>query len=220
MTFDEFRKKYDGRAVDYDGAAGVQCVDLIDRYLEDVFGIKGVWVTGAREFYTKFLGYEALTDSFERIPNTRELTVSKGDIVVWNGGRWGHVAIGTGRGSTHWFESFEENTLGRHEPAHTEIHFFKRRTGADCCAPVLGVLRAKDQSLVTGEKSFERYSVRVTYPRGLNVRSGAGVGNPLVGYLSRGEVRTVTAEKRVGSQVWGRLGNGGWICLTGFTERF
>jgi hypothetical protein len=31
MTYDDFEKKYIGKAVDYDGVAGVQCVDLVDQ---------------------------------------------------------------------------------------------------------------------------------------------------------------------------------------------
>ena len=33
MTFDSFVKRYIGKAVDYDGVAGVQCVDLVKLYL-------------------------------------------------------------------------------------------------------------------------------------------------------------------------------------------
>ena len=218
MTFDEFFAKYNGSAIDYDGVAGVQCVDLVDRYLKDVFGITGVWVKGARELYTRFLRYPALTAVFERIPNTRELLIEKGDIVVWNGGRWGHTAVGTGKGTRDWFESFEQNTKGRHEPAHTEIHFFSGKVGSDSCNPVLGVLRPKNRPAASdGAKPCR---VRVTYPKGLNVRKSAGIAGVVTGWLARGEVRGIIAEKTVGTQVWGRLSDkSGWICLTGFTER-
>lgn len=44
MTFDSFVKRYIGKAVDYDGVAGVQCVDLVKLYLYNVFGIRaGAW---------------------------------------------------------------------------------------------------------------------------------------------------------------------------------
>lgn len=151
MTYDQFEKKYLGKAIDYDGTAGVQCVDLADQYLKDVFGITGVWVQGARDFYNKFESYPALVKNFDRIPNTRDLTIKKGDIVLWNGGSWGHVAVGTGKGTIDWFESIEQNTLGKHEPTQKVTHYFNRTYGVDGCHPVLGVLRAKDQSNVLGE---------------------------------------------------------------------
>ena len=39
MTFDSFVERYIGKAVDYDGVAGVQCVDLVKLYLLHFFFI-------------------------------------------------------------------------------------------------------------------------------------------------------------------------------------
>ena len=150
MTFNDFQKKYIGKAVDYDKVAGVQCVDLVDQYLKEVFGITGVYVCGAKELYNRFTAFPALVQAFVRVANTRELVIQKGDIIVWGGGTWGHTGLGTGNGNKDWFESLEENTLGRHEPTQLVKHYFNNRTGVDCCAPVLGVLRPKDQSKVLG----------------------------------------------------------------------
>lgn len=139
MTYDEFEKKYLGKAVDFDGTAGVQCVDLVDQYLKDCFGITGVWVSGAKDLYSKFGSYPALVSAFDRVPNTPELVVRKGDIVVWGGGSWGHTGIGTGEGNVDWFVSLEENTLGQHEPTQKVRHSFAN----DISNPCLGVLRPK-----------------------------------------------------------------------------
>jgi hypothetical protein len=139
MTYDEFEKKYLGRAVDFDGVAGVQCVDLVDQYLKDCFGITGVWCNGAKDLYNNFGDYPALVSAFDRVPNTPELVVRKGDIVVWGGGSWGHTGIGTGEGNVDWFVSLEENTLGQHEPTQKVKHRFAN----DISNPCLGVLRPK-----------------------------------------------------------------------------
>ena len=139
MTYDEFEKKYLGKAVDFDGVAGVQCVDLVDQYLKDCFGITGVWVSGAKDLYSKFGSYPALVSAFDRVPNTPDLVVRKGDIVVWGGGSWGHTGIGTGEGNVDWFVSLEENTLGQHEPTQKVKHRFAN----DISNPCLGVLRPK-----------------------------------------------------------------------------
>lgn len=143
LSYEQFVKKYLGKPVDYDGVAGVQCVDLADAYLYECYGITGVWVNGARDLYNNFNSWPQLTAQFTRVKNTRELVIRKGDIVVWGGGTWGHVAIGTGEGNIDWFMSLEENTRGNHEPAHYEKHYFNGRGGADACNPVLGVLRPK-----------------------------------------------------------------------------
>lgn len=143
MTFAEFVAKYNGKAVDFDGTAGVQCVDLVDQFLKDVFGITGVWVQGAKDFYNKFASYPALVKTFDRIPNTRNLVAKLGDIVIWGGGTYGHCAIADGSGNIDTFYSYEQNTTGKHEPTTLICHQYNNKTGVDSCYPVLGVLRAK-----------------------------------------------------------------------------
>jgi len=149
MTYDEFEKKYIGKAVDYDGVAGVQCVDLVDQYLDNCFGITGVWCDGAKDLYNNFETYPALVKSFERIPNTRDLIVQKGDIVIWGGGSWGHTGIGNGEGDKDFFVTLEENTLGQHEPT----QLVKHRFDSDIANPCLGVLRPKTMSVTNSPKA-------------------------------------------------------------------
>lgn len=139
MNYSEFEAKYLGKAVDFDGTAGVQCVDLVDQYLKDCFGIEGVWCNGAKDLYNNFSSYPALVKAFDRVPNTPDLIVREGDIVIWGGGSWGHTGIGTGHGTVDWFITLEENTLGRHEPTQLVKHWFNN----DICNPCLGVLRPK-----------------------------------------------------------------------------
>ena len=46
----------------------------------------------------------------------------------------------------------------------------------------------------------------------LNVRKAAGVGNPIVGVIHKGEVYTIIEVVKVGSATWGKLKSGiGWI---------
>ena len=54
MNYDQFIKEYNGKSFDYDGVAGVQCVDLIKMYVDKVFGIKpGSW-GNAKDYYENF----------------------------------------------------------------------------------------------------------------------------------------------------------------------
>ena len=46
----------------------------------------------------------------------------------------------------------------------------------------------------------------------LNVRSGAGTSNPIVGSLKSGTRVTITEQKKVDGQSWGKIEKG-WICL-------
>ena len=107
MTYQEFVNKYNGVGTDYDGVAGVQCVDLIKLYLNKVFGLNpGAW-GNAYEYYANWTAYTTeLQKNFNRIANTPDFIPIKGDIMVWNtnvGGGYGHVAICTGEGDTSYF---------------------------------------------------------------------------------------------------------------------
>ena len=178
MTYKEFEKKYLGKAVDYDKVAGVQCVDLVDQYLKECFGITGVWCNGAKDLYNKFKSYPALVDKFDRIPNTRDLVIREGDIVIWGGGLWGHTGIGNGAGNKDYFISLEENTLGRHEPTQLVKHYFNGVGGNDGCNPVLGVLRPKNSKKVldtTGYKVGDKGNGVLAYKQLLIAAKQAGL---------------------------------------------
>lgn len=190
MTYNEFEKKYLGKGVDFDGVYNVQCVDLADRYFADVIGIKTTempWVSGARELYNNFSTKPALVKNFDRIPNTKELVCKKGDVVIWGGGKNGHVAIATGEGSVDWFVSIEQNTLGRNEPCKKVKHYYNNKSGYDACHPVLGVLRPKDQTKVNG------------LPPVLDSGSCYKPGDKTVGALAVKELLRLAAAKKLHS---------------------
>lgn len=147
MTYDEFIKKHVGKAVDYDGAAGKQCVDLAEAYFDEVFdsGITNFWYD-AKHFYTLFDSNKWLKANFTRIANTPVFVPQKGDVAVWGGdlssGNWGHIAICTGEGDTTYFYSYDQNWTGNGDPCTKVRHNYRA---------FLGVLRPKDQSKITGK---------------------------------------------------------------------
>ena len=142
MNYDEFINTYDGESIDYDGACGVQCVDLAKLYLDKVFGIHaGTW-GNAKDYYENFNNLSVLHPFFDRIANTPTFIPQKGDIVIWGtglGNKYGHIAIATGEGDTHQFYSYDQN-WGQ-KKVHKVSHNYKG---------FLGVLRAKDQSRING----------------------------------------------------------------------
>ena len=142
MTFDEFVKKYNGKSIDYDGAYGVQCTDLIKLYVEKVFGVSAGSASwgNAKYYYTNTPA--KLKNITTKIANTASFVPKKGDIMVWNGnvgGGAGHVAICTGEGTTSYFYSYDQNWNGK--AMHKVKHDYDN---------VYGVLRPKDQSKITG----------------------------------------------------------------------
>jgi hypothetical protein len=140
MTYSEFIAKYNGKGIDYNGVAGVQCVDLVKQYLHDVFGMNpGKW-GDAHAYYDNFNNIPELKSKFTRIANTPNFVPKQGDIVVWSSalssGGWGHIAIATGEGDTTYFSSYDQNWTGKHDACTKVKHTY------NC---VLGVLRAKSK---------------------------------------------------------------------------
>ena len=152
MTYNEFVNTYNGKATDYDGGYGVQCVDLIKLYLDKVFGIKaGAW-GNAHAYFDNYNNNTALKNNFNRIANTASFVPIKGDIVVWNtkqGNGAGHIAIATGEGNTSYFYSYDQNWGKK---AMTKVkHTYTN---------VSGVLRAKDQTKINGvQNSSELFNI-------------------------------------------------------------
>ncbi|MBR1749891.1 MAG: CHAP domain-containing protein, partial [Ruminococcus sp.] len=139
-----------GKAVDYDGVAGAQCVDLAKCYLKEVFGISpGAW-GDAHCYYDNFGSIPALKENFTRIANTPDFVPKKGDIAVWksslSSGGWGHIAICTGEGDTMHFYSYDQNWTGKHDPCTKIKHSY---------TAFAGVLRPKDQSRITVLKTLD-----------------------------------------------------------------
>lgn len=218
MNYNEFINTYLGKSFDYDGAAGVQCVDLAKMYLDKVFGIKaGAW-GNAKDYYENFNNLP-LKNTFNKIANTPSFIPQKGDIVVWGtglGNSYGHIAVATGEGDTHQFYSHDLNWGSK--VVHKVLHNYKG---------FLGVLRPNDQSKIVGNTyTIGTYQVTASL---LNVRTGAGtnnlnkkyneltanaqeqnrkLGNSKANGLLKGCICTVSEIQ--GN--WGKIPSG-WICL-------
>jgi len=99
MNLQEFVDKYKGKPVDFDGQYGAQCVDLVRRYIKEVWELprQPEGVIGAEEFYFKHesrpiqrglcrcTGYYAA-----------DCPPPAGSVVVFKahpGNRYGHIAI-------------------------------------------------------------------------------------------------------------------------------
>lgn len=141
MNYNEFINTYLEKGFDYDGASGIQCVDLAKMYLDKVFGLKpGAW-GNAKDYYENYNNLP-LKNTFTRIANTSTFVPQKGDIVVWGaelGNTYGHIAIATGEGNTSTFYSHDLNWGSK--VVHRVEHNYKG---------FLGVLRPNDQSKITG----------------------------------------------------------------------
>lgn len=90
MKLQNFIDKYNGKAVDFDGYYGPQCVDLAQQYNKELFngpflsgnGAKDIWNTYPQSIY-------------DRVANSPTGVPNPGDIIIWGSsyGPYGHIAI-------------------------------------------------------------------------------------------------------------------------------
>lgn len=105
MNYSDFKAKYAGKGIDFDGYYGFQCMDLIEQYNQEVVNAPrlggnaaDVWDNYPKDFYN-------------RIENTPSGVPEQGDIVIWNrnaGGGFGHAAI-FDSGDVSKFQSLDQN---------------------------------------------------------------------------------------------------------------
>ena len=92
--------------VDTDGYHGKQCMDLYNSFMREVVGLDGN--TGA-DIAKNILNNNYVMENVERIDNYPEFVPEKGDIAVFTGGEFGHVAICLGVGNVNYFKSLDQN---------------------------------------------------------------------------------------------------------------
>lgn len=89
MTYQEFKNKYNGKFVDYDGQYGAQCWDLGQKYLTECLGLPAS-VLGGCGLVSNMLyppKRNELNKYFNEVPTN---DMHPGDICIWE---YGHIAI-------------------------------------------------------------------------------------------------------------------------------
>lgn len=119
MTLDDFIKKWDGKFVEAGGASAPnQCVDSVNQYLDEL-GLPKILHANAKDFPAK--------SDLPFIKNTPKGIPHKGDIIVWGGNKYGHVAIFI-EGDVNRFKSLDQN-YPTGSPVHIQSHSYKNVLG-------------------------------------------------------------------------------------------
>ena len=221
MTYTEFVKKYLGKAVDYDGVSGVQCVDLAKLYIDKVIGAKPQAIGDAYCYWEDF-SETYLKEYFTRIKYKKGVKSQRGDLVVWGkkfGKGHGHIAIATGEQDKKSIITYDEN-YGEKEMQRI-THSLK---GID------GFLRPINQknvalvpNILTG--TYKLLAVTGVY-KGWGTKSGIKQVSQLTkngkkcatkksgsAYLKKGTKVTIEATKHIETgDLWGRIPSG-YICI-------
>jgi len=104
MTLDDFIKKYDGKFVEAnDPSALNQCMDLITQYRLDILHTPAFGVVKAKDVFDA-----ASSDIYDKFKNTATSKPRAGDIIIWDIGTVGHIAI-VKQADMNKFVSFDQN---------------------------------------------------------------------------------------------------------------
>lgn len=153
MTYQEFKNKYNGQWVDYDGYYGYQCWDLAQFYVTECLGLPSSVLSGCG--VAKNLLYppkrDVINQYFDEI-SVYEMTA--GDLCIWDFGSAGHIAMyDHWDGTSNWFFSQNPNPSQVMVINMSGLHAFRLK-----------------QPYTTG-------NYKCLY--NMNVRSGVGVKSPI-----------------------------------------
>jgi surface antigen len=159
MTYSEWKNKWLGKGIDYDGSYGNQCMDVYRMYVKEVLNIpQSPPVIGAKDVWNTYL-----TEYFDRVSNTPDGVPEQGDIAIWSVGTYGHIGI-VDSADKQYLTCFEQNWTEMNGTGVTEL---RRHTYAN----VLGWLKYKS-SLYRGYDLSNKDSMRVAVDKLIEILEG------------------------------------------------
>lgn len=128
MTYQEFKNKYIGKYVDYDGSYGYQCWDLAQQYVVECLGVPE-WVLSGCGNVKNMLIEPKLNDLLQYFVEVPVTEMIEGDIVIWESN---HIAIeDRWDGTQNWY--LTQNPSDK-QPVHLQpinmwgIHAFRLKS--------------------------------------------------------------------------------------------
>jgi hypothetical protein len=116
-------------------------------YFHYVLGLKTQAIGNAEAYWRRYDELPYLKNNFIKIANTPTFIPQKGDVAVWDKrhGKYGHIAICNGEGTTSYFYSYDQNWIIK--KMHLVKHNYK--------SGFAGVLRPKNQKAIYGETKYK-----------------------------------------------------------------
>ena len=95
--------------------------------MDKVCGVKIGAIGNAEAYWRRYNELAILNKNFDRIANTPTFIPQKGDIVVWDKrhGKYGHIAVADGVGTTSYFYSYDQNWGGKGQGMTRIKHTYK-----------------------------------------------------------------------------------------------
>lgn len=208
MTYQEFKSKYDGKYVDYDGYYGYQCWDLAQFYFTQVLNVPDSVLSGCQWVKNMVLWdwkYDELMQYFDEIDVH---TMIAGDVCIWTGGD-GHIAV-----FDYWDEAGQCNYFFSQDPYINKpcgirqcnldgIHAFRRKGSippAPEPTPVICPNVPRDEYKNQIEVKVEKLRIRTTPSLNGDILGFAGIG-----------FYNYQETKEADGYLWYRIADNNWV---------
>lgn len=175
MTYTEFKNKYNGKFVDYDGAYGAQCWDLGQKYFIEVLGLPAS-VLGGCGLVSNMLyppKRNVLNQYFDEVPTN---AMVQGDVCIWE---YGHIAIfDNWDGNACWYFSQNPNPCAVMKINGNGLHAFRRKGSSPTPTPTPSTNHkvgetVKISGVYKSSSSTEKLTPAVTEGKITKIVSGA-----------------------------------------------
>ena len=154
MTYEQFKKKYNGKYIDFDGYYGSQCWDLAQFYMVEVLNLPSSILSGCGNVKNMLVEpkLSLLKKYFDEVPVT---AMNQGDLCIWSSN---HIAIfDHWDGKSCWYFSQNPNKCQVMVINMSGLHAFRKKKAAPK-EKVDQILHAGSKVQIPG--TFEVISVR------------------------------------------------------------
>ena len=127
MTYQEFKKKYNGKYIDFDGYYGAQCWDLAQFYMVEVLNLPSSILSGCGNVKNMLVEpkLSLLKKYFDEVPVT---AMNQGDLCIWSSN---HIAIfDHWDGKSCWYFSQNPNKCQVMVINMSGLHAFRKKKTA------------------------------------------------------------------------------------------
>lgn len=151
IKWETYIKTYSGKRIDWDGCYGVQCVDLIDHFIEKCLGLTIGYYGNAKTWWQN-RNNTWLKNNFTAItPSYKNGELKAGDIGIRTSGTYGHIFIVAEPTANGKIKYYDQNYNGTGAGMTLRTMPYDSNT-------INGVLRPKDQSNLPQEvKEVAKY---------------------------------------------------------------
>ena len=220
MTYQEFKNKYNGQYIDYDGAYGCQCWDLGQYYFTQVLNVPDSVLSGCGWVGNMVLWDWKYAEMMKYFDEVSTIGMQQGDVCIWANPdpkkeKECHIAIfdyyNPNDNNCYYFS--QDPNLGT--PCMVRAvnmnghHAFRRKQATPPAPP-------KPTPVITPNVERDEYKDQIEVLNGadkLRVRDNPSLNGEIIGYANAGFYNYLETKEADG-YVWYRISDSNWIAYS------